>query len=101
MVYGVHPNGDILGTAEIEVFGCGPGRLELTLLGKQATPVEISANGRPELTVAPATDTVWNGSVPSPGPTDNGRCTFDIRSPGLVGSTRIEFVAAAPEPTGA
>ena len=90
---GVQPNGDIIGTAQITVYACGPGRLELTLLGKQGTPIELRANGitcaRPE--VAP--DTVWNGSVPAP-PDADGRslCVFELVSPGLVGSTRLEFV---------
>jgi hypothetical protein len=36
---------------------------------------------------------VWYGSVPSP-PDANGRslCLFELVSPGLVGSTRLEFV---------
>jgi hypothetical protein len=90
---GVQPNGDIVGTAELTVYACGPGRMELTLLGKQGTPLEVRGNGitlaRPE--VAP--DTVWKGSVSAP-PDADGRspCTFELVSPGLVGSTRLEFV---------
>jgi hypothetical protein len=36
---------------------------------------------------------VWNGSVPSP-PEADGRsiCVFELVSPGLVGTTRLEFV---------
>ena len=91
---GVKPNGDIVGTtAQITVYACGPGRLELTLLGKQGTPIELRVNGitwaRPQV----ASGTVWNGSVPSP-PDADGRslCIFELVSPGLVGSTRLEFV---------
>jgi hypothetical protein len=89
---GVKPNGDVLGTAQITVYACGPGRLELTLLGKQGAPVELRVNGitwaRPQI----APDAVWNGSLPSP-PDADGRspCVFEIVS-GLVGSTRLEFV---------
>ena len=90
---GVQPNGDILGTAQITVYACGPGRLELTLLGKQGMPIELRANGitmsRPEI----APDTAWNGIVTAP-PDADGRspCVFELVSPGLIGSTRLEFV---------
>ena len=90
---GVDPNGDVVGTAQITVYACGPGRLELTLLGKQGTPIELRVNGitwsRPRV----AANTVWNGSIPSP-PDADGRslCIFELVSPGLVGSTRLEFV---------
>ncbi len=90
---GVQPNGDIVGTAEITVYACGKGRLELTLLGKQGAPIELRANGittaRPEI----APDTVWNGIITAP-PDADGRspCVFEVVSPGLVGSTRLEFV---------
>jgi hypothetical protein len=90
---GVRPDGDIFGTAQITVYACGRGRLELTLLGKQGTPIELRVDGitwaRPQ--VAPGA--VWNGSVPSP-PDADGRslCLFELVSPGLIGSTRLEFV---------
>jgi hypothetical protein len=90
---GFKPNGDVVGKAQITVYACGPGRLELTLLGKQGTPVELRVNGltweRPSI----ASNTVWNGSLPAP-PEADGRslCVFEVVSPGLVGSTRIEFV---------
>ena len=89
---GVQPNGDVLGTAQITVYACGPGRLELTLLGKQGAPVELRVNGitwaRPQI----APGAVWYGSLPSP-PDADGRslCVFELVS-GLVGSTRLEFV---------
>ncbi len=90
---GVQPNGDVLGKAQITVYACGRGRLELTLLGKQGTPIELRVNGitwaRPQI----ASGAVWNGSVPSPPDADGqSLCVFEIVSPGLVGSTRLEFV---------
>lgn len=90
---GVQPNGDVLGKAQITVYGCGRGRLELTLLGKQGTPIELRVNGitwaRPHI----ASGAVWTGSVPAP-PYADGRslCEYELVSPGLVGSTRLEFV---------
>ncbi len=90
---GVQPNGDIIGTAQITVYACGPGRLELTLLGKQGTPIEIRVNGLTAARPRVAPSTVWTGSVPAP-PDADGRlpCIFELVSPGLVGSTRLEFV---------
>jgi hypothetical protein len=90
---GFKPNGDVVGKAQITVYACGPGRLELTLLGKQGTPIELRVNGltweRPSI----PSGTVWNGSLPAP-PEADGRslCVFEVVSPGLVGSTTIEFV---------
>jgi hypothetical protein len=90
---GVQPNGDVVGKAQITVYSCGRGRLELTLLGKQGTPIELRVNGitwaRPQI----ASGAVWNGSVPSPPDADGqSLCVFELVSPGLVGSTRLEFV---------
>ena len=97
---GIQWNGDIQGSARIEILGCGPGQLELTLLGKEGAPVEISANGRSILTVSPAPDTVWVGAVPSPATADaRSSCIYEIRSR-LVGSTRIEFVPGEREARG-
>ena len=95
VVTGAQPNGDVVGVARIDVLGCTRGRLELTLLGKARTKVELLVDGREERSVAMAPNTVWNGTVPSPGRADGrGRCVFAIRSTGLVGATRIEFVRA-------
>jgi len=90
---GVKPNGDVVGAAQITVYSCGRGRLELTLLGKEGTPIELRVNGITWSRPLVASGTVWNGSVPSP-PDANGRslCLFELVSPGLVGSTRLEFV---------
>lgn len=90
---GVQPNGDIGGSAQITVYACGPGSLEMVLFGKDGGPVEVRANGilraRPFLTPA----AVWTGSVAAP-PDADGRslCVFEVVSSGLVGSTRLEFV---------
>jgi hypothetical protein len=91
---GLKPNGDIVQPVRVRVFACGPGQLELTLLGKQGTPVEIARDGVPQRRIAPVPGTVWTGSIPAPTGADGQTvCTYDITSPGLVGSTRIEFVS--------
>ena len=43
---GFTPVGDF-GRAKVVVYPCGPGALELTLLGKDGLPVRLSANGFP------------------------------------------------------
>jgi hypothetical protein len=94
-VEGLNPNGDFNGLARISVFGCEPGSLELTLLGKDGQPVEVRVDGVPIETITPAPDTVWEGSVPSPPYADGeSRCVYELESDGLVGSTRLEFVPA-------
>jgi hypothetical protein len=90
---GIQPNGDILDRAAITAYRCGGGRLELTLLGKQGTPVELRVEGltvgRPEI----ASGAVWNGTIAAPADTDGrSSCLFEIVSGGLLGSTRLEFV---------
>lgn len=90
---GVQPNGDVFNSAQIVVYRCGRGRLELTLLGKQGAPLEVRVNGvtRAEPRVAPGQ--VWTGSVPAPPDADGGSlCIFELVTQGLVGSTRLEFV---------
>jgi hypothetical protein len=94
-VIGLRPNGDLHGgeIAEVVVYACGPGALELTLLGKQGLPTRIVVDGvvGAERSVPP--DGVWRPSVPAPATADgSGRCVFELQSEGLVGSTRIEFV---------
>lgn len=94
---GVQYNGDISGTARVRVPGCAPGHLSLTLLGKSGVPVQISVDGRRILSVAPAANSAWSGEVPAPADADGTDvCVFDIESPGLIGSTRIEYVRDSP-----
>ncbi len=90
---GLRTNGDIQEPVHMTVYACGPGRLELTLTGKQGTPVQIDIDGRPIRRVTPTAGMTWTGSVPAPR-SANGktRCVYGLSSPGLVGSTRLEFV---------
>ena len=97
-VRGLQPNGDLYGgsSARIEVFGCGPGELQLTLLGKQGAPTWIWLDGKLLATRAIPPETVWRPTVPAPVDADgSGRCVYELESDGLVGSTRIEFVRSA------
>jgi hypothetical protein len=94
-VRGIQPNGDLYGgtSARIEVFGCGPGELQLTLLGKQGLPTRIRLDGEVLAERAIPPETVWRPAVAAPASADgSGRCVYELESDGLVGSTRIEFV---------
>ena len=92
-ITGLKPNGDIVQPIRVVVYSCGPGRLELTLLGKQGLPVLLSVDGTPVARIALAPGGVWNGAVPTPkGANGKQACTFEIRSAGLVGSTKVTFV---------
>ena len=91
---GFTPVGDF-GRARVVVYPCGPGALELTLLGKDGFPVRLSVNGFPWRAVDVKPGAVWSGAVPSFRP--GGQlipCLFELESDGLVGSTRVEWVPA-------
>ena len=88
-VNGVQTNGDIVGPATVDVYGCRSGRLELTLLPKATRELTIGLQGRPVLRTEIG-GAVWHGSVAAHG--TGGRCRFTIRGGDLLGSTRIAFV---------
>lgn len=97
-VLGVRPNGDLHGeeAAEIEVFACGPGQLELTLLGKQGLPTRVLLDGAVVAERAVPSGEVWRPVIPAPPSADgSGTCVFRLETDGLIGSTRIEFVRGA------
>jgi len=89
---GFQPNGDILGEAHVRVYGCNSGRLELTLLGKQGEPVLLTVNQIPRQRLTVPWGEVWSGAIESPPDADGGVCVFGITSPGLLGSTVIEWI---------
>jgi hypothetical protein len=88
------PNGDIYRRAEVEVFSCGPGELQVTLLGKDGAPVIIGVEGGTSRRYVPgANGAVVHAVVPAPEHLDGStRCRFFIDTPGLVGTTTVQFV---------
>jgi hypothetical protein len=90
---GVNPIGDFTGVARVAVYGCAPGRLELTLLGKGAAKVEVRVDGIPVRELRPPRGGVWTGAIPAPWyATGKGRCVFELDSVGgPTGSTRVEW----------
>jgi hypothetical protein len=89
---GFTPVGDF-SLAHVVVYRCGPGALELSLLGKDGEPVSIRVNGFPWETVELPPGGAWRGAVRPVGFADGeSPCVFDLESAGLVGSTRVEWV---------
>jgi hypothetical protein len=94
-VTGIRPNGDLHGgeSARIKVFDCGPGRLDLTLLGKQGLTTRVLVDGQVVAERAIPPDGVWRPSVPGRANADGtGECVFQLQTDGLIGSTRVEWV---------
>jgi hypothetical protein len=94
-VTGLRPNGDLHGgeEARIDVFGCGPGELQLTILGKQGLATRIRSRGKTLAERAVPPGEIWRPAVPAPSDADgSGRCVYELETDGLVGSTRMEFV---------
>jgi hypothetical protein len=90
---GFQPNGDIIGSARIDVFSCGPGRLDVTILGKDGSPVLLGAEGGVTRRYSTAGQEVVHASVPSPAQAhESTRCRFFIDTPGLIGTTTITIV---------
>ena len=90
---GFQANGDISGHAQVDVFDCGPGQLEITILGKDGSPVTVSTPGVPPQTVSPASRVGVRVVMRTP-PAAAGatRCSFSLDTPGLVGTTVVAFV---------
>lgn len=85
-------NGDFAGSARLDVYDCAPGRLELTLLGKDADRVDILFEGRLLKQIPLQVNGVWTGSVPTPRGAAGGRCTYELKALARTGSTRVEFI---------
>ena len=86
-------NGDMVAGAALQVYDCGEGRLELTLLGKSGLPVSLRLDGVTRRVIEIGIGEVWRGAVETqPYATEDGSCLFEITSADLVGSTRLEFV---------
>ena len=91
-IHGLDPNGDLRRPVTLTIYSCVRGRLELTLLGKQGTPIEVRVDGALVRRIEAVPGSVWNGAVPVVPRGGRRLCLVELRSAGLVGSTRIEFV---------
>jgi hypothetical protein len=91
---GFTPVGDF-SLGRVVVYRCGPGALELTLLGKDGHPVAVRVNGFPWETIEIPPGGVWRGAVEPVVENSAVPCVFELESAGLVGSTRVEWVPRA------
>ena len=87
---GVRPDGDMHEPAVMHVWDCQGGRLELTLLPKLSTRVELKVNGELVRTLEFHGEEFVNTTVfPPP---DAGSCRFEVIPDSLLGSTQFAFV---------
>ena len=89
---GVQPNGDMTRPADVTVYDCKGGHLELTLLPKATDMLRVRLNRRLALQIRIGGLASWHGSLPVPRSTQPRLCTFTIEPHPLLGSTRIDFV---------
>ena len=78
--------------ATVVVYRCGPGRLEVTLLGKDGEPIVARVNGFPYDTFELEPPGSLNVAIRSIGIIEGAPCVFELESAGLVGTTRVEWV---------
>jgi len=89
---GLQPNGDIYGPTigALTVYDCRQGTLRLTLIVKQAGPVDIKVNGRVIKHLDfKAAQPSWHGDIPIRTP--GGRCVIEVEQNGLIGTTQFAF----------
>ncbi len=87
---GVRHDGDMHEPATLVAYDCPGGRLQLTLLTKLSTQVELRVNGELVRTLRFAGEEFVNTTVlPPPGAEV---CVFEVIPDSLLGSTRFEFV---------
>ncbi|HEX5449038.1 MAG TPA: glycosyltransferase family 39 protein [Gaiellaceae bacterium] len=88
---GVLPNGDMVSPAQIDVYGCQRGSLELTLLPKATSVLRVLFDGLPVLRTDIGGRESWSGSIPARPESAPTQCRYTILGGSLLGSTRIAF----------
>ena len=89
---GFLPNGDFTGRALVTVYGCRPGTLDLTILGKTGDPVAVGIDGIAVAQLETPAGAAVTHRVATPPYADGSRpCVFALDNPGYAGSTTIAF----------
>lgn len=89
---GFLPNGDFSGRATIAVYGCVPGTLDVTILGKTGDPIEARVDAIPVAQLETPNNEAATHRIPAPDDADGSRsCVFELENPGYAGSTTIAF----------
>ncbi len=93
---GFMPNGDFSGAARITVYGCRPGTLDVTILGKTGDPVRAFVDGIQVDSLQTAAGTSAIHRIPAPPYADGTTaCGYELQTDGLAGSTTIVFKPAS------
>ncbi len=89
---GILPNGDFGGTARITVFACGPGTLDITVIGKTGDPIRAYVDGFEIDPLETPAEKSATHSISAPPYADGTRtCYFDLATEGYAGTTTIRF----------
>jgi hypothetical protein len=89
---GFLPNGDFVHKAQITVYRCRPGTLDVTILGKSGKPVRAFVDGIRVATLETPAGTAAVHRIPTPPYADGTHaCGFELQTPGYAGSTTIVF----------
>jgi len=88
---GFSPIGDFQ-QGTVVVYRCGPGSLEVTLLGKDGAPIVVRVNGFPYETFDVPRLGSRSVAIRPAGIIAGAPCVFELTSEGLVGTTRVEWV---------
>ena len=93
--FGVSPNGDMEGVANIDVYDCGGGQLQLTLIPKKTNRLRILLDGDLVLDRRIGGVPSVNETVDVPPSSRRLLCRFTIVPQTLLGSTQIAFKRAS------
>ena len=89
---GFLPNGDFVHNARITVYGCRPGTLDVTILGKSGEPVRAFVDGIHVATLeTPAGESAVHRIPTPPYASGTHACGFELQTSGYAGSTTIIF----------
>jgi len=89
---GFLPNGDFTYGAQITVYACRPGTLDVTILGKTGDPVRASVDGIQVATLQTPAGGSAIHRIPTPPYADGTHaCGFQLDTDGYAGTTAIVF----------
>ncbi|HEY7178471.1 MAG TPA: hypothetical protein VH305_04790 [Gaiella sp.] len=89
---GFLPNGDFTGRAQVTVYACRPGTLDVTILGKSGDPIRAYVDGLQVATLETPAGQSAIHRIPTPPYADGTHaCGFELQTDGYAGSTTIVF----------
>ena len=94
--HGFLPNGDFTRNAQVTVYACRPGTLDVTILGKTGDPVRASVDGIQVATLQTPAGRSAIHRIPTPPYADGTHaCGFQLDTDGFAGSTAIVFTPSS------